>query len=144
MSKSVYHTKKGVVVIVRSCLTGKPVWLYRGASLHGSESAYWRACKYEIERFRGWSRTVARRKANIQRLLSECMAGLGINAALTPEQKAAAKRLASYAEPPAYYREFYDHVMEERRRRKRDRQIREQMRLRDSQNRDYGKREGKE
>ena len=133
----------GVTVIIKSCLTGRAVWIYRGPSKNASQSAYWRACKYEVERFKRWSKHVARRKANIQRLLTDCTAGIDIAGTMTPEQKAAARRLASLSEDPAFNREFYDHVVEERRRMERDRKIRRKMRSRDSVgNRDYDKQEG--
>lgn len=132
-----------VTVIVRSCLTGQVVWIYRGASKRSADSTYCRACQCEVERVRHWSRIAARRKANILRLLSECMAGMAIDGVMTPEQKAAAKRLTSMAEDPGCYREFYDHIMEERRRRARDKKIRQQMREREAVgNRNYDKREG--
>ena len=55
---------------------------------------------------------------------------------LTPEQKQAAKELQAMAkkEPPCD-REFYNHIMEERRRRKEDREIRRKMREREEKER---------
>ena len=109
--------KKLVTVICRSCLTGKAVWVYQGPSENAARIAYYRACRKEVERVRSWGKIVAQRCQNISRLLSNCMAELPINAELTPVQLAAARRLKemSKQECPCY-REFYDHILEESRR----------------------------
>ena len=129
MLKSKLHH---VTVIIRSCITGRAVWIYRGTSKHASRCAYWHACKHEMDCVRHWNEAVARRKANIQRLLSDCMADMAITDVMTPEQKTAARQLASYSEKEAgFSREFYDHIIEERRRRAADMEIRRKMRKRD-------------
>ena len=61
------------------------------------------------------------------------MANLPINAELTPDQKAAAKKLLKMAdEMPPYDMEFYNHIVEERRRREEDKRIRQKMREREA------------
>lgn len=113
MKKKPKYTK-----IVYSCLTGVPVWLYRGASENACRWAYLRACKHEIERVKSWSKTVAARRAEIKKLLDNCIAALPINAELTAEQKSAIKKLqAMIAEPQPCDKEFYNHIIEEARRR---------------------------
>lgn len=118
--------------IVKSCLTGKVVWIYRGPSREAARQAYWRACRKEIERVRRWGEHAARRVADVTRILTECTEGLPINAELTPQQKDAARQLRSIIKSaPECPREFYDHIMEERRRRAEDREIRRKMRERE-------------
>ena len=110
--------KPAFTKIVYSCLTGVPVWLYRGSSENGCHLAYWRACKAEVERVKNWSKTVAARRAEIKKLLDNCVAALPINVELTKEQKTAIKKLqAMIAEPQPCDKEFYNHIMEEARRR---------------------------
>lgn len=123
---------KHIVTILRkSCLTGKVVWIYRGPSKNAARVAYHRACKHELERMKHWSERVARRMTNIARLLSDCMSEIPINADLTPEQKEAAKQLLKLSKENAdCHREFYEHVVEERRRRKEADAIRQEMRRR--------------
>ena len=108
--------KYPVTIIRRSCLTGVPVWVYRGASKAGARQAYWRACKAEIERVRRWSEITADRTARITRFISQCMEKLPIDAELTPVQMEAAKQLrAILKKEPQCNMEFYNHIMEERR-----------------------------
>ena len=125
-----------IVEIRRSCITGKVVWVYRGRTKAAAHVAYWRACKAEIERVKQWPEIMARRRAWILKILNDAMANLPIDAELTPEQKQAAKELQAMAkkEPPCD-REFYNHIMEERRRRKEDKEIRRKMREREEKER---------
>ena len=135
-----------ILVILRSCLTGQAVWIYRGPSKHAAWKAYWRACRGELEYVRSAGPAArARRKANIRRLLSDCMESLPVTGEMTPEQKTAARRLVTYSERPAVpAREFYDHIVEERRRRAADLKMIRKMRMRDSsKNPCYDKQEGK-
>ena len=130
--KKLIKKKFPVTIIRRSCLTGDPVWIYRGASKAGARQAYWRACKAEIERVHNWSQTMAQRAANITRFISQCMERLPIDAELTLEQLAAAKQLrAILKKEPVLHKAFYDHIMEERKRRAEDHEIRRQMRERE-------------
>jgi len=130
-----------VQVIVRSCLTGVAVWVYRGASEEAARIAYWRACQKELERVRQWPETVERRRAAIMRVLAEVTEGLPVTAEMPPGKRRFAKCLLAQAERklPAGG-EFYDHIMETRRRREEDRRIRQAMREREKErNTDYDK-----
>lgn len=124
--------------IRRSCLTGNVVWIYQGQSKGGAQTAYWKACQAEIARVRNWTEIVARRTSNISRLLNDCLADLPINAELTPLQQDAVRRLQSIGKKDfGCYREFYDHIREERRRRTADRKIRQKMREREKRDKHY-------
>lgn len=107
-----------VTVIRRSCLTGKAVWIYRGPSTVAANRSYQRACKREVERVRRWSSISAIRRQNITRLLNDCIDKLPFTAELTSQQKESAKTLQKLSKQPSCSREFYEHIMEERRRRK--------------------------
>jgi len=133
--------KNLITVICKSCLTGKVVWIYRGPSRGAARVAYWRACKAEIERVRNWGETVARRRESIANTLKAILGGLPKNTELTPQQAEAARQLEAIGNSDVpCYREFYDHIMEERRRRAEDQEIRRKMRLRENkQNDDYDK-----
>lgn len=110
-----------VIMIRKSCLTGKVIWLYQGQSVSAARMAYSRACKKEIERVKHWNKTVEQRRANILRILSECTSSFSIDAEMTQEQKEAAKHLQAYsAQPYPCNMDFYNHVMEERRLRKKN------------------------
>jgi len=123
-----------VIVIRRSCVTGKPVWIYRGKSESHARIAYWKACKKEITLEKNWPNVVAARAAEIQRLIDRCMEAVRRKGGMTDRQQAAAKALKKMAEsPPAYYSAFYNHIRTERRRRKRDREIRRKMRERENE-----------
>lgn len=114
-----------VVVIRKSCLTGKVVWIYRGPSRTAARRAYTRACQKEAGRVSHWSETVAQRRANVLRLLTDCTASLPINADLTPRQKKAARELQAIGrEELVCHRDFLDHIEERRRRIAEDRRIR--------------------
>jgi hypothetical protein len=124
MKKKPKYTK-----ILHSCLTGKVVWIYRGPSREAMQKAYQRACKKEIERVRNWSERMARRTASITRLLTDLLADKPIDEELTPEQQEAAKELQAISKKQEEcHSEFYKHIMEERRRRDEDREIRRKMR----------------
>ena len=124
--------RKPCIVIIRSCLTDKPVWVYQGASKEGARIAYWRACKREIERVRRWPEYMSKRATAVTRLLSSCMDKMSLEMSLTMEQKDAARCLQKLCKNGLQcHREFYDHIVEERRRRKEARAIRVKMRERD-------------
>jgi len=109
---------KKYVQIVRSCLTGKVVWIYRGSSSDGARQAYWRACKAEVKRVRMWMQKVNERRRSIRRFISECTASLPLTAEMTQEQKDAVRELQRIEnEDYPCHREFYDHIIEETRRR---------------------------
>lgn len=106
-----------VTILRRSCITGKVVWVYRGTP-QGHEKAYWRACRKEVKRVRMWMQKVNERRRNISRFITGCMSALPLTHEMTKEQKEAAKELQRIEknEQPCH-RDFYDHIMEETRRR---------------------------
>ena len=107
-----------ITVIRRSCLTGKVVWIYRGQSEHAAVEAYRRACQREVERFRNWSEKAADRMQNITRLLNDCLQNIPFTAELTPRQRESAQLLRDIGSSQlGYQADFYEHIMEERRRR---------------------------
>lgn len=82
-----------------------------------------------MERVRNWTGTVARRVANIQRLLNDCLADVPINANLTQQQQDAVRRLQAIVRKNyACHRDFYEHILEERRLRRQNRELRIKMR----------------
>lgn len=106
-----------VLVICRSCLTGAAVWIYRGPSKDAERKAYRRACRREIERVRHWTSTMARRKANILQLLNDLTASVSITEGLSQQSRSAARRILSVAkEKTLCNSDFYNHIMEEQRR----------------------------
>lgn len=112
--------KKGhkVVVVRRSCLTGKVVWIYRGPSRHAARSAYWRACQEEIRRVRSMPEAQARRRSNIMGLLDDCLSSVPFTESPDEGQESAARRLKEISmEDNDTDMEFYRHILEERRRR---------------------------
>ena len=115
----------------RSCLTGKIVWIYRGPSVAAAKKAYWRACERELKRVKNWSQTIQQRVADIEGFISVCMSSLSITDELTPTQANAARQLQAIRKRcPSCHMDFYDHIVEERRRRAVDREIRRKMRSR--------------
>jgi hypothetical protein len=129
--------RRQYVKIVRSCITGKVVWVYRGLSQNAARLAYWRACQEEIRRVRDWAQKAQRRKDSILRVLEKCSAALPLDAELSREQKEASRELqAVVRKAPECHSEFYDHIMETRRRRQEDREIRRRMRERDEKERE--------
>ena len=119
------HKQRGVVVR-KSCLTGQPVWLCQGKSWAAGIRAYYRARQREVKRVRQWGVTVKRRMANIRRLLCDCTAGIPLTAKLTAEQRTAARELEMQSRTSvACYRGFYEHILEERRRRGENKRLRQ-------------------
>lgn len=141
MGKEERKKSTRVTVIKRSCVTGKPVWIYRGKSESHARVAYWKACKKEQTRVRWWCRRVAERANGIMALLESCLSALPDRSRMTEVQLAAEKRLRNVCKKvPECYTEFYNHINATRRRRKRDREIRRQMRERENnENRRYDK-----
>lgn len=126
-----------VTIIKRSCLTGKVVWIYRGASRNAGRHAYWKACKKEMEKVKQWAERMADRKRRLTLMLGSSDSNTSGNGSsanmfggeLTDEQRKAARELVrmSKQEPPPDM-EFYSHIIEERRRRQQDKDIRRKMR----------------
>lgn len=122
--------RRDVVVILRSCLTGVVVWIYMGPNKEAMRKAYQRACKAEIEYVRNWPKVVAERRANIARFINDCTANLPLTGELTQKQKDALKRLhAMEKQEMPCYMEFYNHIMEMRRRCAKDTRYRRQVHL---------------
>ena len=123
------RTQQRFTTIRRSCLTGNAVWIYQGSCKNGAQTAYWKACRAEMERVRNWTGTVARRVANIQRLLNDCLADVPINASLTQQQQDGVRRLQAIVRKNyTCHRDFYEHILEERRLRRQNRELRIKMR----------------
>lgn len=121
--------KKIYRIIRRSCLTGKAVWLSPERSYKVEWQAYKNACEREIRYVRQWKQTMAIRRQNILQMLDELMARMPILGELTPEQKAAIKQIRDIADnPPELYRDFYDHILAERRMKKKAKLEREKYR----------------
>lgn len=109
--------RKKHISIRYSCLTGKAVWVNVGFA-SDPRMSYWRACKHELEYVRSFAERMARRKESVKAMLGACLANLPINAELSEEKRKAAKRLLAIAEEKVpLYTGFYDHIMEEARRR---------------------------
>ena len=109
--------KYKVTVIRRSCLTGVPVWLYRGPSLQAASQAYRKACRAELEYMRNLRQEADRRCRNIMNILTACTASMPLTAEMTAGQKEAARKLkaiCSQLQPAAS--EFFEHIVEEKRR----------------------------
>jgi hypothetical protein len=101
--------------------------------------AYQRAVKHEIEYVKNYADRAARRMNAFATFLASFIKDIG---ALTPQQReAVAKIQAEQQADTVCQSEFYDHIMEQRRRRAADAEIRRQMRERDKKksNRDYVK-----
>lgn len=121
-----------LVKIRYSCLTGQAVWVCHKLSYVAEWTAYKRACLREMARVENWKHTAEARKSAVLGFLDACMAGQPAVGDLPPEKKDAARRLLAIANAPyECYRAFYDHIVEERRRKS----------ARKSGNRDYGKQE---
>lgn len=112
--------KKDYIKIVRSCLTGKIVWVYIGSSENGARKAYWKACRHEIYRIRHWSEKMARRRRKLMSLAGYKGNAMTIPVSkdMTPKQRAAIRELNKLikAEPPKDT-SFYDHIIAEVKRR---------------------------
>ncbi len=135
-STGLVNKKNGSVIVIRkSCLTGKVVWIYKGKNRHAARTAYYRACREEARRTRKEKETKAQRRKNILKVLEDCLDEIPITEALTPKQVEAARQMRNISnEDIGSHREFFEHIMEERRRRKQDMKIRQQMKLRNNNN----------
>lgn len=76
------------------------------------------ACKLEMERVRHWAETVAERSNRITHILNACLNSIPCTDQLTPEQYKAAHQLMTLSRECVCDKEFYNHIIEERRRRK--------------------------
>ena len=107
-----------ILKILQSCITGVAVWIYTGPSEDSARQAYHRARQHEASRIRHAARIVSRRKANVMKLLSDCMSALPLTGDLDRQRKQAARLLVSISEDggPTANRDFYNHFQEEKRR----------------------------
>lgn len=117
-----------LLVIRRSCVTGRAVWLYQGAAKASSNVLYSMACKREMYRVDNLEKTAERRKSNILRLLNDCLTAIPITSELSDVQKSAVKSLQTASTDFHPDLDFYEHIMAVRQRRDEDRKIRQQMR----------------
>lgn len=110
--------KRIITIIRRSCLTGIPVWIYRGPSTEAARRAYRLACKKEVRRVRMWMQKVNERRRNLSRFVARLTASLPPESDLTQVQRDALRMLRNM-EKAEYvcHRDFYEHIMEETRRR---------------------------
>lgn len=124
--------KKKVVVIRNSCVTGQPVWVYRGPSSGAGRVAYLRDKRAELARAKQARQIREERRRNILRFANECSAGLSVTGDLSDEQRAGLKMLHRIAnEVIPEDTAFLDHTVEEDRRREETRRIHKEMRERE-------------
>lgn len=127
------NDKKNIVTIIkRNSTTGKIVWVYRGKSQNAGRKAYWLVSKRENTRIRSWKKRLERRTAIIKEFLQRLIDGLPTPDDLTPDQRKAIRELQKIADnPPKCDTQFYNHLQQERKRKKRDKEIRQKMRERE-------------
>lgn len=105
---------------MKSAVTGRVVWIYKGRSKKPSYMAYCRAKKQELARVRGWRRIVNQRKNNILRFLAALTKTNAIPEEVSAEMSAAQRNIVSMANTaPVCDKGFYEHIIRERSRRKR-------------------------
>ena len=127
------NRSREVVIILKSCLTGKPIWFYLGPTKRAAQKAYERACRAEVEHVKNWSDYISERRAAIRRFINNITSNLPLTGDLKPEQKEALKKLnAMEKQESPCYTEFFNHIMEVRRRRDEDRKIRRRVRERET------------
>lgn len=114
-----YKRKKQILKILkRSCITNKIVWLGHERSYKAGWETYKNACKREKERIRNWSKMVELRKSNIMRMLSDCLSGMSITDELTPEKRQLANQMVAMTETDTTCdRDFYDHILQSKKKR---------------------------
>ncbi len=126
--------KKKILIVRKSCLTGKDVWVYHGTSKGSAKVVYHRACKEELRRMSLWKKQEERRKQDVLALLNECLAQIPEADGLTAKQAKAVKRLKAVAnEEIPCDKEFYRHVIAERIRRKNAKVLIQERKLREEQ-----------
>lgn len=119
-----------LLVIRKSCITGHVVWLYRGSSKTAARQAYYRARKRVLS---GVNDRAAKQEKYIFNMINECIADLDVTQPLNAEQKSAIRQLKRLAkEQMADDEEFREHVIEEEKRRREAKIIRQKMREREA------------
>lgn len=120
--------RKKKLFVKRSCLTGKIVWAKYCATPRGAQDAYQRACRKEVRRYRDYSLTMKRRRQKLFSVIgitdsssaSSSVSSLASRSGLTPKQRAAIREIQALdRDRPPQGGEFYDHIIEEARRRNR-------------------------
>jgi len=120
-NKTIYK----ILVIRKSCLTGKNIFLYYRRYPNGklaskaysaARSAYRRACIRELDRAKNFDEKMKRQKETVQKVIDDL--ATGNPGTLTKQQKAAIRQLKKLLNETATSQsEFYDHIIEERIRR---------------------------
>lgn len=110
--------KKNVIVIRRSCLTGKAVWLFRSKSRRAADSAYCLAKKMEHRQQKRWPERVKQFQKWMLGALDDWLGGLPVTQELTAEQVRHIRAIQAIArEDIPRDRDFYNHTLAETRRR---------------------------
>lgn len=110
--------KKNVIIIRRSCLTGKAVWLFRSKSRRAAASAYCLAKKMEYRQQKRWPDRVRQWQEWMLDALNDWLRGLPVTQELTAEQIRHVRAIqAIVKEDIPRDRDFYSHIITEARRR---------------------------
>lgn len=106
---------KGIIVYIRSVVTGRIVWLCSAASRGASRVAYHRAKKSELRRMRSKRSIMQKRRDNIMQFL-ETLTGASDGQSLPQEASKAQRRIKAIAdEAQTLDTGFYEHIMKSRR-----------------------------
>lgn len=98
-----------------SCITGQAVWLYVGPTKKSMLRSYYRTVQRERKRQRQWPKVQRQWRANITRLLDECIASMPLMGDLTKNQREAIRTLRTMADnPPEFVSPMLDHDSERR------------------------------
>ena len=123
-SKKKLHKKvagDSVLVIRRSCLTGKAVWLGRAKNKRVASAMYCRAKKAERLRQRKWKGRVERLRKWMTDALNNFLSELPITQELTPAQIEHIRAIQTLAqEEIPCDREFYEHILATDKRKRED------------------------
>ena len=108
---------KRITACLKSCVTGKVVWVCRSTTREAARKAYQRARRYETERVAHWGELMARKRENILLLLDRLKEDQPSGRAMPNEMRTAARRIAIIAnqERPCESA-FYEHIAESARR----------------------------
>ena len=109
--------RRGILTILKSCLTGKAIWIYRGPTKHSAGKAYRRACYFEKKWSRRFLRAITKRKNNIQGFLGNLVASHPFTERLPQPTRRAARKIGNVSKKESRHQsEFYQHIKEERKR----------------------------
>lgn len=102
---------KNFIVCVRSVVTGRIVWMWKGISKRATQKAYERACRSEEGRVRKWNKSVRRRHDNIRQFLNDLMSAKNPSEAMVKEAVAAVRSIEAMAETKSVCdKDFISHV----------------------------------